>query len=302
MITVWPVDVIGGVETTVYTVERRDQYGNLVIAGTQTVNLTSTSTGANKQFRATPGGAGVTSVTIGDGSSTANFYYNDDELGTWTIAVAYSGLTGDSKSLDILGVPATNLVITSFPTTLTSGQVTTAYTVERRDVSGIPVTTGTLTVNLASTSTGANKQFRATSGGVPITSVTIGVGSSTAVFYYYDEKAGSWTISVDSGGLTGDTKTLSVNPAATTILVISGGRSATTAGVLSFAYDVERYDAYGNLVTAGDQVVYTVGVGNAGPGDSAAAPTYRDARQGNGTTAGPGRRAFRPACNEWPRR
>lgn len=74
------------------------------------------------------------------------------------------------------------------------------------------MTSGSTIVDLASTSTGAAKKFAETSGGTPVTSVTIPDGSSTENFYYYDELAGSYTISVSARGLTGDSKPLTVNP------------------------------------------------------------------------------------------
>lgn len=111
-----------------------------------------------------------------------------------------------------LGIPASKLVVTVSPSAVTAGSWTSKYTVQRQDQYGNPVTFGSTTVDLASTSTGTNKKFSETTGGTAVTSVTILDGSSTKDFYYYDDKAGSWSVSVSATGLTGDTKPLTVNP------------------------------------------------------------------------------------------
>jgi hypothetical protein len=58
------------------------------------------------------------------------------------------------------------------------------------------VTRGNLNVKLSSTSTSANKKFSTTEGGSAITELTIPDGSKKADFWYYDDKAGTWDISV----------------------------------------------------------------------------------------------------------
>lgn len=110
------------------------------------------------------------------------------------------------------GRPVTKLVITAFPSSVTAGSWTTKYTVQRRDHYNNNVTSETLDVDLASTSNGTAKKFAETSGGTPVASVTIPEGSSTKDFYYYDDKAGTWTITVSAAGLTGDSKSLTVSP------------------------------------------------------------------------------------------
>jgi hypothetical protein len=107
---------------------------------------------------------------------------------------------------------ASKLSITVHPSSVTAGSWTTKYTVERQDSHGNPVITGYTAVNLASTSTGTAKKFSDTAGGAPLTSVTITDGSSSKDFYYYDEQTGTCSISVAATGLTGDSKSLTVNP------------------------------------------------------------------------------------------
>jgi hypothetical protein len=110
------------------------------------------------------------------------------------------------------GRPATKLVITASPSSVTAGSWTTKYTVQRRDYYNNNVTSETTPVDLASTSTGTAKKFAESPGGGAVTSVTIPAESSAQDFYYYDDAAGTWTITVSAGGLTGDSRTLTVNP------------------------------------------------------------------------------------------
>ncbi len=117
-----------------------------------------------------------------------------------------------------LNLPASKLVITAYPSSVTAVSWSTKYTIQRQDQYGNPVTSGSTTVNLASTSTGTDKRFAETAGGASVISVVIPDGSSTKDFYYYDGMAGAWTISVSSAGLTGDSKPLTVNPKAGCII------------------------------------------------------------------------------------
>lgn len=97
--TVAPSSVTAGTETTVFTVQRQDQFTNPITSGNTTVGLASTSDGVAKEFRATPGGAAVTEVTIADASSTADFYYYDEKVGKWTITASAASLTSAATDL-----------------------------------------------------------------------------------------------------------------------------------------------------------------------------------------------------------
>ncbi|MEM2530737.1 MAG: hypothetical protein QXL32_06470, partial [Candidatus Bathyarchaeia archaeon] len=128
-ITLWPSSVPAGQWTTKYTVERFDAFGSPVYSGETIVYLHSTSTGGNKKFSTAPGGEPVTSITIPDGSSSADFYYYDELAGTWTISVSADGLEGDSKPLTVyLVATATTTITTTTTTTYTTGTATTTPT------------------------------------------------------------------------------------------------------------------------------------------------------------------------------
>ena len=138
-------------------------------------------------------------------------------------------------------------VIIVHPSSVTAGSWTSKYTVQRQDQSGNPVTSGSTTIYLASTSTGTNKKFAETSGGTPVTSVTIPDGVSTKDFYYYDELAGTWTITVIDGSI-GDGKPLTVNPASLDHFTFNTIGSPQAAGSI-FSITITAKDAYENTVT-----------------------------------------------------
>ncbi|TAK05657.1 VCBS repeat-containing protein [Patescibacteria group bacterium] len=80
-----------------------------------------------------------------------------------------------------------------------------AYAVSRVDQDGDPVTTGSDTVSLYTDSSGSGPHFYdAASGGSAITSRTIGPGASSAAFWYADETAGDWTVTVSDNAAAPD--------------------------------------------------------------------------------------------------
>jgi hypothetical protein len=162
--------------TSVYVVERQDQYGNQVTSGSTTVNLASDSTGAGKKFADTPAGSTVTSVVIPVGSGTKDFYYYDDKTGLWTISVSAAGLTGDSKPLRVFAVQTVTLTSTSIlsvTTTATAAPTTSTIT-------GIEQVTTTATVTTSTSFTTTATVAGPTTASVTLTSVSISTATLTA--------------------------------------------------------------------------------------------------------------------------
>jgi len=89
-------------------------------------------------------------------------------------------------------------------------------------------------------------EFRATSGGSLVTYVTILNTESTATFFYYDEKAGVWTITADDGLLSAMT-VLTVGLADVDHFDVSA-TSPQTAGT-PFDVTITAVDLYGNMKT-----------------------------------------------------
>jgi hypothetical protein len=355
-----------------YIVSRQDQFGNSVTAGNTTVYLFSNSSGSRAFYDAASGGNIISSKIIGDGNSSANFWYYDEAVGAWTVtatdnASAPDGATGLADASDTVTVDPAPIVATRFvildptdgsvdaPITVTvqaqdgSGSIDTtyqndvtllaggsasggglvniingvgtlnladtvaetlnltlsdtqttglnisstqnvvfapgataqftlnnpgdigagnraAYTVTRKDQYGNLVTAGNNAVYLYANSTGASNKFydEATAGNV-ITFINIAPGQATADVWYYDDKAGSWSVVVSDNALTPDGDTgindasdpLTVAPAATAQFILNnpGDMTANTR----LGYIVSREDQFGNAVTSGATTVYLYG-------------------------------------------
>jgi hypothetical protein len=137
------------------TVYRKTQNGEPITRGNLKVKLSSTSPVG--EFALTPGGTGITELTIPDGSNHKDFYYYDENVGTWTISVwtdQYSPYGGDEESIsvnpgsldhfefDLISSP--QIVATPFTITITAydafGNVKTDYT----GTNSLSDTTGTI--------------------------------------------------------------------------------------------------------------------------------------------------------------
>jgi len=198
------------------TITAKDPYGNTV-ADYVGPNSLSDSTGTIN-----PSSTDSKPFTAGS--------WNDEVIITKsqidvTITTSGNSKSGTSNMFNVNPAGANKLVITNYPSSVIAGAWTSKYTVQRQDQYGNPVTSGSTTVDLASTSTGLNKRFALTSGGASVTTVTIVDGSSTADFYYYDE--GTWTISVSTGGLIGDDKDLTVGVSSASVETSTGSGTAT---------------------------------------------------------------------------
>ncbi|MCX6780899.1 MAG: hypothetical protein NT003_02155 [Candidatus Magasanikbacteria bacterium] len=253
-----------------YTVIRKDQFGNLATAGSTTVYLYSNSTGANKKFYdAASGGADITSITIGSGNSSADFWYYDELAGSWAITASDSatspdGATGIADATDnlLVSTGSTAQYLITHPATMIAGN-RLGHTVTRKDQYGNEVTTGTNTVYLYSDSTGANKRFYdASSAGNVVTSVVIGATSSTANFWYYDDAAGNWTVTVSDNssapdgatGIQDASNSIAVAPAATAQFILNDPGDMVTS--TRIGYTVTRKDQFGNEVVTGSDTAY----------------------------------------------
>jgi len=166
---------------------------------------------------------------------------------TWTSA-------GVSNSINVVVAVATKLVFTTSPQTTTAGVLSGTITVQRQSAASAPITAGSTTVNLSSTS-GAGI-FRDTGDTLNITSVTIANGTSTASFKYKDTVAGTPTITAAASGLTSAMQQETVSPAAAASLTLSAVSTTPTAGAAN-NLTVTAKDSFGNTATgySGDKTL-----------------------------------------------
>ena len=176
--------------------------------------------------------------------------------GTYTVTASDSSLTTATASYSITTAPVAKVVFTSSALTQVASAKagTSVVTVQEQDAFGTP-DPGALTVNLASTS--STGMFSLSSGGtIPITSVSIPAGQSSASFYYGDTTAGSPTLSASASALQSGTQTETITGAtpvkmALTATPTSAGVSNTTNVALGF----QLIDQYGNNTAAGSSGV-----------------------------------------------
>lgn len=264
---------IGAGTRAAYTVTRKDQYGNLITAGTSTIYLYTNSSSSQARFYAdaistsTP----ITSVTIGAGASSANLWYYDQMLGNWTIvasdnATAPDYIAGVNDAVDSLTVvPGAVAVFTLNHSAPISVGTRAAYTVTRYDGFNNLVTAGATNVYLYSSSVSTSSAFYlGASGGSPTTLATINAPASTANFWYEDGVAGTYTITASDKatappdgniGIIDGTDSLTVTPApivATRFVILDPGAATVDAGV---TVRVQAQDNAGSVATTYSGIV-----------------------------------------------
>ncbi len=193
--------------------------------------------------------------------------------------MAISDTAAETVTLSLSDTELTNLDVSSTqPLTFASGATTQfvlsssvplvagqreAYTITRKDQYGNARTTGSDTVYLYSSSTGSNKKFYdAATGGAVITSITIPDGQSSAEVWYYDELAGTWTITASDNASAPDGNA-GINDAVEALQVDAGPVARFTLDHPSemtadtrLGFTLAREDQFANVVTAGATTAY----------------------------------------------
>ncbi|GAF72056.1 unnamed protein product, partial [marine sediment metagenome] len=233
------------------TVTAKDQYNNTVTTDSSTV-ITMTNTGSALFYTSSSYATTTDNYTLASGETA--IYMKDTVSETITFsAVDANTKVGTSQSVTIQPEGTDHYVLTDVASITAGGEA--LYTVTREDKNENLVTAGDEDVTLTSNSTGTY-EFRASSGGPSTTYVTITDGNSSENFYYYEESAGSWTITVSRGGVTPDTDLLVVNPDVVDSYTIIAD-TPQTAGT-GFSGTLEGYDQYSNLVTNDSSTVVTM--------------------------------------------
>ena len=142
------------------------------------------------------------------------------------------------------------------PPDIVAGGDRAAYTVTRLDHWNNPTTTGAQVVYIFTNSTGVNARFyNALTGGSVITQVTIAGGTSSANFWYYDEKTGNWTITASdhspadgSTGIIDATDNITVLPTVLMSFNVAGIANPECLGTWQ-SVTVTALDTYNNIKT-----------------------------------------------------
>ncbi|MCK9361143.1 dockerin type I domain-containing protein [Patescibacteria group bacterium] len=195
-----------------YEITRQDRFGNAASSSNTTVYLYTSSTSPNAAFFTGPsGGSPISSITIANGTSIAQAWYYDEKAENWTItasdnASAPDGAIGLSDGVDgiVVSASTTSRFILNDPGDMVANS-RIGYTVSREDAYGNPVTSGLDSVYLSSNSNMGSASFYGTStGGIPFTLINILPFSSSALFWYFDNAPGTWTITASDNSFTPD--------------------------------------------------------------------------------------------------
>ncbi|MEI6479726.1 MAG: MBG domain-containing protein, partial [bacterium] len=263
-----------------YLVTRKDQYNNLKTVGSEIFYLSSDSAGTKRFYDAATNGNVVTTVTIQNGTSTGAFWYHDEFAGNSTVTVSDTspadGATGVVDAVDAVTVTAaapSQLYLNDEITTTAGARV--AYTITRKDAFNNLSTSGDTTVYLFSDSAGTKRFYDAATNGNIITYVTIGNGVSSANAWYYDEHAGTTTVTASDStpanggaGIADATDSIIVTPGATGKFILDNPGDMTVGTFIM--YTISRQDAFGNTVTTGSDTVYLSSNSTGFPGGTTA--------------------------------
>ncbi len=232
----------GSLGTIAVSVE--DQYDNVVTTDTSTVTLALASGTGTLLGNATAAAVNGVATFSGLAITTA---------GSYTLAATDGSLTAEtSSSFTLSAGAATQVVFTTQPTTTVAGQTISSIVAKVEDQYGNVVTTDTSSVTIA---------LNGTSGSLAGTK-TVSAVSGVATFSGLSmNTAGSYTIRVTDGSLTGDTtSSFTITPAAASQVVITTQPTTTVAGQTISSIVAKVEDQYGNVVT-GDASNVTIAVG-----------------------------------------
>ncbi|WP_321348984.1 MBG domain-containing protein [uncultured Draconibacterium sp.] len=248
-------------DSTMVTVQLKDQFGNLIVNDRGTVKLSVSPIGVIDNGTAT-GAADITAVYQSNGSYTAIFKLNNSGVGTATItgSIDESAIT-DNALVEVSHGVATQLAMNTQPAHTTNEAIageafSTQPKVEVHDQWGNIVTSDNATVVSAATGSAGTDVLQGN------TSTTVSGGIATFAGLNY-ETAEDMNIEFTSGSLAAVTSnTLSVVHAIPDYMVITG--SATQTAGIAQTITVKVFDQFGNqaLRFDGDKMISFSGANN----------------------------------------
>jgi hypothetical protein len=223
---------------------------------------------ANVIFEIPAGGSTPTTLGTLNGTNGA-VYYTGNVLGNVLPDVVVSSMgtiygvapAGGANNLGAVytvnvAPPASQAVFTSEPTTVTAGS-SQSFAVSLESAGGAVVAqNGTVTLSIASGPTGA------TLGGTLTATATNGVATFSGITF---TKAGTYTLTAASNGLTSGTSTIiTVNPAAASKVAFLQAPTSGTASPTLGTVQVAIEDTYGNTITSSNATVTITGTSLSG--------------------------------------
>ena len=268
-----PTSMTAGLISTAFTIQRQDAHQNLVIAGTDTIDMTSGSSGTQKGFSYDTNPLNKIypyTATIIPSNSTATFYYYDEKashippaFNSWTITATPSGFGAPvSSNLTVDPAPVTHLVV------VLPGQSFDPLSVNGVSGPASPQDVGTpFSIILVATDNYFNKVDYSPSpktivysgpgsigahNPVYTTSVNFssGVSTNTLTTTLYKAEPSIAITATENSQYGFPSSTFDVSPTATTTFDFTGIADPTTAGT-SHTVTVTAKDQYDNTVGAG---------------------------------------------------
>ena len=192
-------------------------------------------------------GGGLVTIVNGVGTSTVS----DNVAETITLGLEDTQSTGLNVSAvaSIMFVPGpVTQFILNHPGNM-NANTRLGFVVGREDQFGNLVSSGNTVADLSSNSPSANAAFfNAASGGTQVTSTLISDGSTSTMFWYYDDTSGSRTVTVETPGITAASDTFLVAPGAVQFIFANVPSSATVGN--SVTVNVDAVDSSNNTVTS----------------------------------------------------
>ena len=257
-----PVTATAGSISTIYVVERQDQFNNpnsdpSGVVVTLTTNSPGTSIGGTPVFFNSVTSTPLTSVQIPGGSASAAFRYNDTRAGVAQITADDAGALTAAITTTIIVPDVADKIAYFMPSApAVAGVPSDVITVQVQDQYSNPVTptVGSPVILNLTTSAAAPAEFRdAITPSLPTTQVTIG-GVSSANFRYYDTKLGTPTLTAtDSGTLNLGAFPQSITVVAAAAAKVRAETEADGTGTLFANQDVTAGDTLDLFAITRDQ-------------------------------------------------
>lgn len=191
VITTPPQTVVAGACSAPVDVELRDASG-VAMPAPSSITVTLASDGPSGGFFSDPGcTAGISSVSILLGSSSATFFYADTTVGTPTITVDSPPFTPSNQLWTITPSTADRLEVTTAPQLLVAGSCSAPVDLQIQDVWGNPATLSA-DASLALTSDSPTLVYFSDPGcNTVITSLLILGGTSMVQIWFMETTAGT---------------------------------------------------------------------------------------------------------------
>lgn len=229
-----------------YSVGLEDASG---AAASYPVNLTLSLTGNSKGafFSNSTCTTTITSVLIPVGTSTATVYFEDKSIDSTTLNInnGAGGLSAGTLALTVTAAAAAQIALAGGSATATAGTCSSVNTLTSLDALGnLSNVTTALTIALTGGTATYYSDSACTSA---ITSATIKAATDSTTFYFKQNASGSLTITATAAALASASakETVTVNPAAAKVLVMTVPSSVTAGACVAFP--IVTQDTFANV-------------------------------------------------------